>query len=397
MTPLEQALPLILADVEPLPAEHRPGILSEALGRVLAEDLFAPLAVPGDDNSAMDGYAVNSADGAGPLLVTQRITAGSCGSALSSGTAARIFTGAPIPAGADAVVIQENCVLEDQFVRLTKAVGCGENIRRRGQDIAEGELLFSAGRRLQAHDLGVVASLGLAAVPLRRRLKVAILSTGDELVEPGEGPLRVGQIYNSNRYTLRGLLERLGIEVVDLGMVKDTAQATAQALQRAAEMADCVISSGGVSVGEADHVTAQVQKLGELRLWKLRIKPGKPLAFGQVGATPFFGLPGNPAAVFVTFCLVVRPWLLRRMGVTDETLLRLPASADFQIKRAGTREEYLRVRAVVENGQLLATPHHNQSSGVLSSVSRSNALAIVPPGRTIERGDRVEILLLDQL
>lgn len=397
MTPLEQALPLILADVEPLPAEHRPGILTEALGRILAEDLFAPLAVPGDDNSAMDGYAVNSADGTGPLLVTQRITAGSCGSALSSGTAARIFTGAPIPAGADAVVMQENCVLEDQFVRLTKAVGCGENIRRRGQDIAEGELLFSAGRRLQAQDLGVVASLGFAAVPLRRRLKVAILSTGDELVEPGEGPLRVGQIYNSNRYTLRGLLERLGIEVVDLGMVKDTAQATAQALQRAAEMADCVISSGGVSVGEADHVTAQVQKLGELRLWKLRIKPGKPLAFGQVGATPFFGLPGNPAAVFVTFCLVVRPWLLRRMGVTDETLLRLPASADFQIKRAGTREEYLRVRAVVENGQLLATPHHNQSSGVLSSVSRSNALAIVPPGRTIERGDRVEILLLDQL
>ena len=397
MTPLEQALPLILADVEPLPAEHRPGILTEALGRVLAEDLFAPLAVPGDDNSAMDGYAVNSADGTGPLLVTQRITAGSCGGALSSGTAARIFTGAPIPTGADAVVIQENCVLEDQFVRLTKAVGCGENIRRRGQDIAEGELLFSVGRRLQAQDLGVVASLGFAAVPLRRRLKVAILSTGDELVEPGEGPLRVGQIFNSNRYTLRGLLERLGIEVVDLGIVKDTARATAQALQRAAEMADCVISSGGVSVGEADHVTAQVQKLGELRLWKLRIKPGKPLAFGRVGATPFFGLPGNPAAVFVTFCVVVRPWLLRRMGITDETLLRLPASADFQIKRAGAREEYLRVRAVVENGQLLATPHHNQSSGVLSSVSRSNALAIVPPGRTIERGDQVEILLLDQL
>ncbi|MCY4427125.1 MAG: molybdopterin molybdotransferase MoeA [Halieaceae bacterium] len=397
MTPLEQAMPLILADVKPLPAEHRPGILTEALGRVLAEDLIAPLAVPGDDNSAMDGYAVNSADGTGPLLVTQRITAGSCGSELSSGTAARIFTGAPIPAGADAVVMQENCVLDDQSVRLTKAVGCGENIRRRGQDIAEGEVLFNAGRRLQAQDLGVLASLGFAAVPLRRRLKAAILSTGDELVEPGEGPLRTGQIYNSNRYTLRGLLERLGIEVVDLGMVKDTAKATAQALQRAAAMADCVISSGGVSVGEADHVTAQVQKLGELRLWKLRIKPGKPLAFGRVGETPFFGLPGNPSAVFVTFCLVVRPWLLRRMGVTDETLLRLPASADFQTKRAGTREEYLRVRAVVENGQLLAKPHHNQSSGVLSSVSRSNALAIVPPGRTIEHGDRVEILLLDQL
>ena len=397
MTPLQQALPLILAEVEVLPAEPGPCALGAALGRVLAEDQYAGLAVPGEDNSAMDGYAVRSAEGVGRRPVSQRIPAGAAGEPLATGTAARIFTGAPVPEGADAVAMQENCTAEDGQVQLDRPVRPGENIRRRGQDIVEESLVLGAGRVLRAADLGLLASLGVDAVPVRRKPRVALMSTGDELVEPGSGPLRRGQIYSSNRYTLGGLLQRQGAEVIDLGLVADSAEATAQALRRGAEGADCVISTGGVSVGEEDHVTAQVRRLGQLRLWKLRLKPGKPLAFGRLGAATFFGLPGNPVAVFVTFCLVVRPWLQRSLGITDEPPLRLPASADFELRRAGTREEYLRVLAVVENGRLVARLYPNQSSGVLSSVSYANALAVVPPGRVIGRGDSIELLLLDQL
>ncbi len=397
LTSLEEALSLILADVEPRQLAPEPCPLGECLGRILAQDIHSPVAVPFDDNSAMDGYAVRCADGLGPMQVTQRIPAGTCGSEVTPGKAARIFTGAPVPEGADAVVMQENTEVGGDQLTLTQAVSPGENIRPRGQDIAESDLVFGAGRRLQAQDLGVLASIGFGEVPVQPRLKVAILSTGDELVEPGAGELQPGQIYNSNRFTLRGLLERIGADIIDLGMVADTAEATAEVLLRGAQCADCIVSSGGVSVGEEDHVKAQVEKLGELRLWKLRIKPGKPLAYGRVGDTPFFGLPGNPAAVFVTFCLVVRPWLLRSQGVTNDSLLYLPAIADFEISRAGSRQEYVRVQAVTENGELVARLYDNQSSGVLSSVSWANALAIVPPGQTIARGDKVEMLLLDQL
>jgi len=397
LTDLEDALSLILADARVL-CEPEPGDLRSALGRVLAEDVRSAIAVPNDDNSAMDGFALRAEESDRELHVTQRIAAGSTGHLLEPGTAARIFTGAPVPPGADAVAMQENCDLDGDRLILRQPVHPGENIRPRGQDIAPGALVLSAGRRLQAEDLGVLASIGLATVPVRRRLRVAIFSTGDELVDPGDaGTLRQGQIFNSNRYTLYGLLTQLGFEVLDFGVVPDSPEATADALQQAAAASDCVISSGGVSVGEEDHVKSQVERLGELRLWKLRIKPGKPLAYGRIGTTAFFGLPGNPAAVFVTFALVVRPWLLASQGAQSAAALSLPAAADFEITRAGTRQEYLRARLESIDGGLRVSIHPNQSSGVLSSASWANALAVIPPGTTVARGDLVQTLLLDQL
>ena len=397
LTPLAEALRLILAEDFSLP-EIETCALPDALGRILAEDIEAAVAVPYDDNSAMDGYALRAADSGDDLRVSQRIPAGSCGTEVLPGTAARIFTGAPIPPGADAVVMQENCQLEGDYVRLLKGVKPGQNIRARGQDIALGDTVLTAGRRLGAEDLGVLASVGMAAIPVRRKLRVAIFSTGDELVEPAVGAsLEPGQIFNSNRYTMLGLLRGLGFEVCDLGVVADSPEATAAVLTEAANSADCVLSSGGVSVGEEDHVKSQVEKLGELRLWKLRIKPGKPLAYGRIGDTPFFGLPGNPAAVFVTFAIVVRPWLLQRQGAAFTEPLMLPARADFELERVGSRQEYLRVQVGVSEGELWASLHSNQSSGVLSSVSWANALAVIPPDTTVARGDAIELLLMDQL
>jgi molybdopterin molybdotransferase len=397
LTDLADALELMLAEARPL-ATAESCTLDAALGRILAADIHSDVAVPQDDNSAMDGYALRSEESAQALKVTQRIAAGSAGTEVCAGTAARIFTGAPIPPGADAVVMQENCDISGDELRLLKPVAPGENIRLSGQDIAVGDRIFSAGRRLRGEDLGVIASIGMAEVSARRPLVVGILSTGDELVEPGSAEaLQPGQLFNSNRYTLYGMLTELGFEVRDFGIVPDSAEKTAEVLAAAAAATDCVISSGGVSVGEEDHVKAQVEKLGQLRLWKLRIKPGKPLAYGRIGDTPFFGLPGNPAAVFVTFSLVVRPWLLRCQGAEAADPLPLPAIADFESLRAGSRLEYMRARVGISEGQLHATLHPNQSSGVLSSVSWANALAVMPPGTVVARGDVIEVLLLDQL
>lgn len=397
LTPLSEALELILSEEFTAPAsEYCP--LLDSIGRVLAENVCSPVAVPFDDNSAMDGYALRAAECAQELKITQRIPAGVCGGVVEPGTAARIFTGAPIPPSADAVVMQENCQLDGDRLRVLQPVKVGENVRPRGQDIDEGDLVMAAGRRLRGEDLGVLASIGLGQVPVRRRLVVAILSTGDELVEPGSpAPLQAGQIYNSNRYTLQGLLAGLGVEVRDFGMIPDSPEATAAVLREAAAVADCIVSSGGVSVGEEDHVKHQVQQLGQLKLWKLRIKPGKPLAYGRIGDAAFFGLPGNPAAVFVTFTMVVRPWLVSRQGAIAETPLMLTASADFEIARPGSRQEYLRARVQVEGPGLRASLHANQSSGVLSSVTWANALVVLAPNTTVAVGDEVSVLLLDQL
>jgi molybdopterin molybdotransferase len=391
-----EALERVLAHAAPAPPVVELPLI-DALGAVLAEDVVSAVDVPGEDNSAMDGYALRVADAGRPLPVSQRIAAGAVGAPLRAGTCARIFTGAAIPPGADAVVMQENCSLEGELVRVTAAPAPGENIRPRGQDIAANTTVLPRGRVLRPQDMGLLASVGRAVVPVYRPLRVAVLSTGDELVEPGAGSLGRGQLYNSNRYTLAGLLRSLGMTFVDAGIVPDDPEATARALASAAATADCVISSGGVSVGEEDHVKAQVQRLGSLDLWRLAIKPGKPLAFGRIGATPFIGLPGNPTSVFVTFCLVARPFLRKLQGISEPDTPPVQARAAFAVHRPGTRQEYLRVTLVAAGQGLEARRFGNQSSGVLSSVSHSNALAVIPPGTTVAEGDSVQVLLLDLL
>lgn len=400
MTPLlalDHALERVLASVRPTQAITEMGLI-DALGAVLAEDILATVPVPGDDNSAMDGYALRSAEADTGLRVVQRIPAGSTEAVeLTPGTAARIFTGAAIPPGADAVVMQENCSVLDDVLTVSGPVEPAQNVRPRGQDIAAGSTVLKRGRVLRPQDMGLLASVGCARVPVYTPLKVAVLSTGDELVEPGDSKLRRGQLYNSNRYTLAGLVRSLGMTCIDAGIVPDDPEATAQALAEAAETADCVITSGGVSVGEEDHVKAQVERLGQLDLWKLAIKPGKPLAFGRIGNTPFIGLPGNPSSVFVTFCLVARPFLRRMQGVTEPDGVRLQALAGFAVNKPGGRQDYLRVSLESTPTGLRAHRFDNQSSGVLSSVSYSDALAVVPPGTTIAEGDVIDILLLDLL
>jgi len=396
LLPVEEALAQVLASARPVQDTVKLPLL-DAPGHVLAQDVVSPIDVPGDDNSAMDGYALRASEAGQTLPVSQRIPAGVVGSALAPGTAARIFTGAPLPPGADAVVMQENCTERDGMVSVAGPVSVGQNIRPRGQDIAGGATVLQRGRILRPQDIGLLASIGHGTVSVYRPLRVAVLSTGDELVEPGSGELHSGQLYNSNRYTLASLLRGLNLEFIDGGIVADDADITARALRDAASRADCVITSGGVSVGDEDHVKNQVERLGRLDLWKLAIKPGKPLAFGHIGDTPFIGLPGNPTSVFVTFCLIARPFLLKLQGLDEPESPRLQARAAFNVDKPGSRQDYMRVTLVNTSGGLQATRFSNQSSGVLSSVSYSNAFAVIPPGTTVSEGDLVEVIPLDSL
>lgn len=397
LTPVAEALRQILDDVAaPTDVEYVP--LAATPGRRAAADQHSTVDVPPADNSAMDGYALRAADWAAgrALPVSQRIPAGSVGEPLAPGTAARIFTGAELPPGADSVVMQEDCVEENGSVRVAIDVHAGANVRPRGQDMARGQLLVRRGQRIDATAAAILAASGIAQVPVYRRLRVALLCTGDELAEPG-APLAPGQIYNSNRQLLRGLLERLHCEVVDCGIVRDTAEATAQALHDAARGADCIVSTGGVSAGEEDHVRAQLERHGRLQLWKLNIKPGKPLAYGRMDGTPLFGLPGNPASAFVTFKLIAEPYLLRLQGCADEPALwRLPAAFDWP--QPGSRQEYLRARIVPGAAGPCVEIYPNQSSGVLMSVAWANALVVVAPRQRIARGDIVQVMpLFDDL
>ncbi len=395
MLSADQLLDALLERARALTATETVAV-NAALGRVLAAPLTSAITVPPLDNSAMDGYAVRVADvatAAVRLPVSQRILAGAVGEPLQPGTAARIFTGAPVPPGADAVLMQEDCSAEGESVVVNALPRPGGNIRRAGEDIEVGAQILAAGSRLGAAEMGLAASVGLAELPVYRRLKVACFFTGDELVTPGE-PLAPGQIYNSNRYTLTGLVNGLGCELIDLGVVPDTLEATEAALAQAAREADVVITSGGVSVGEADYVKAAVEKLGRVEMWKVAMKPGKPLVYGRVGEADFIGLPGNPVSAFVTFGLFVRPFLLKRMGAANVLYRAFPVQADFAWTRPGSRREFLRAQ-LQANGKLAL--FRNQSSGVLTSCVWADGLVDVEIGQTVQPGDWVRFIPFSEL
>jgi molybdopterin molybdotransferase len=360
----------------------------EAANRILSQDLVAAIDVPPADNSAMDGYALRRDDWPGPdtaMVVSQRIAAGSVGEPLKPGTAARIFTGASVPAGADTVVMQENSQADGaNSIRILELAERGANIRPRGQDTAAGDGILARGSRLRAQELGLIASQGHASVRCYQKLRVAHLSTGNELLNPGE-PIGPGQIYNSNRFTVAGLLQAWGFEIVDLGIAHDDPHEIRQALKDGAEKADVVITSGGVSVGEEDHVRDVVESMGAINLWKILIKPGKPFAFGHIGETPFLGLPGNPVSVFVTMLIVARPFLMDCQGalIAEQEPVRMPAAFE---KAGSSREDYLRVRLTQQGLERFPV----DSSGVLNSLCWSDGLVRQRVSQAIRAGDEVD-------
>jgi molybdopterin molybdotransferase len=397
---LDDALAALLAQAQPL-AQPEAVSTFGADGRVLAEDLVSALQVPPQDNSSMDGYAVRSAEIADegvPLPISQRIPAGAAPEPLRPGTAARIFTGAPVPAGADAIVMQEDTeALDEGRVRILRVPEPGQWIRRSGEDITRGSRVLARGERLGPASQGLAASIGRDQLLVSRRPRVALFSTGDELVMPGQvapEAMKPGAIYNSNRFFLRSLLLRLGCEVLDLGIVPDRLDATVQALQQAAADNDLILTSGGVSVGEEDHIKPAVQQLGTLDLWQIAMKPGKPFAHGRIGDAHFIGLPGNPVSSFVTFVLLVRPFLLKLQGANrlEPASIQLPAHFDWP--RPDKRREFLRARRNAAGGVELFP---NQSSGVLTSTVWADGLVDNPGGQAIARGNAVRFLPLSEL
>lgn len=397
---VDEALAILLARARPVAETENVATLA-ASGRVLAKAQYSALDVPSADNTSMDGYAVHSADcasGETCLPVSQRIAAGSVPQPLARGTAARIFTGATIPAGADAVVMQEQCTPDGDTVVIRHRPTPGEWVRRVGEDIRAGSEILAIGMKLRPQDTGLAASVGIAGLPVYRRLKVAVFFTGDELVMPGE-PLSPGRIYNSNRFTLNGLLQNLDCEVIDYGIVPDRLEATREALRLAAAGNDLIITSGGVSVGEEDHVKPAVEAEGRLDLWRIAVKPGRPLAFGEVNAsagrrTYFIGLPGNPVSSFVTFLIFVRPFLKRCQGVVQVDAQSFALRADFDWAKPDARREFLRAKLNAAGGLDLYT---NQSSAVLTSTVWGDGLIDNPAKSIIRRGDIVTFLPFSEL
>ena len=407
LLPLDEALAQLLAYATPL-TEVQSVPVGDADGRVLAADVVSALHVPPHDNSSMDGYALRCGDlaAAGTLLpVSQRIAAGASGDVLLARTVARIFTGAPVPAGADAVVMQEDCTALPAdagqnglpSVQVNTQPQAGQNIRRAGEDVARGDVVLVRGQRLGPAELGLAASIGMAQLAVVRRPRVALFSTGDELVMPGAvapQDMLPGAIYNSNRYFLSALLRRMGCVVSDLGIVPDQRAATVDALRTAAQSHDVILTSGGVSVGEEDHIKPAVQTLGTLDLWHIAMKPGKPFAYGRIADAHFLGLPGNPVSSFVTFLVLVRPFLLHLQGMHDVAMKTEAVRADFVWAKPDKRREFLRVRRNA-NGGLDLFP--NQSSGVLTSAVWGDGLIDNPCGCAIAPGDLVRYVSFAEL
>jgi molybdopterin molybdotransferase len=391
---VDDALAQLLAQAKPVTGvEEVPAL--DATNRILARAQRSTMDVPPLDNSAMDGYAVrlSDLDKGNSLSVKQKIMAGSVGKALEPGTAARIFTGAPIPPGADAVVMQEHCAVEKDSVVVKKKPKPGEWIRRVGSDVKKGGEILPAGKRLLPQDTGLAASVGIKSLPVFRKVRLGLFFTGDELVMPGEA-LAPGRIYNSNRFTLRGLGAVFGCDVRDYGIVPDSLEATRAALRRAAAETDLIVTSGGVSVGEADYVKPAVEAEGRLLMWRIAMKPGRPLAFGSVGKSFFIGLPGNPVSSFVTFLIFVRPFLLRMQGISDVQPKSIAARADFDWPEPDARREFLRVKWNAQGGLDL---YPTQDSAVLTSTSWADGLVDNPAGQAIRKGEMVRYLPYSEL
>lgn len=393
LIPLDEALSLLLAGAVAVTDEEAV-MLNDAVGRVLAKPVSSSINVPSWDNSAMDGYALCYEDIAAhdTLPVVQRIPAGSDMKSHQRATAARIFTGAPVPVGADTVVMQEMVARDGNAIRVIGDIRKGDNIRQAGEDIQKGTEIIATGTRLQAQHVGLAASTGIDRLVVKRKLRVAFFTTGDELTIPGQA-LAEGKIYNSNRYLFRGLLEKLGCEVIDLGNVIDDYTATCDVINRAASEADLILSSGGVSVGEEDYVKKALEDLGQLELWKIAVRPGKPLAFGNVNGVPYIGVPGNPVSLFVTFNIFVRPFILTSIGASDVTPDEYLVAAGFDWHRPDKRTEYMRARLEKnDQGLMIVNVYPSRSSGVLSSVTWASGLVVINPGQKFCKGEMIRYI-----
>ena len=377
--------------------------LDNSLGRVLAKDIHSTINVPGFDNSAMDGYTIaldhNQTTQANQSFeVVDRIAAGSTGNDLKIGNAARIFTGAPIPNGANTVVMQEECTLSEDKSQITvkRVINLNENIRPTGNDILKDNVILSSGRQIKPQDISLAASVGVGELVVFKKIKVGVFFTGDELVEPGN-PLTPGKIYNSNRYALVALLKQVGCDVINLGNIEDKLDATCEALEALESQCDLIMTTGGVSVGEEDHVKPAVEKLGELNLWKIRMKPGKPLAYGKVKQTPFIGLPGNPVSSFVTFCIFSLPFIKKMQGNSNYESKILKVKTNFDCKRAKPRREYARVRIDHSTETPLANLFPKQGSDVMSSVVWADGIIEIPENTTFETGTILNYYSMSEL